>query len=119
MFEPPYGQVLAWLVNIYLVILVAMSVMKVAFQFMGIVLLNPPAPALGQLNDNIWMLCALVVPFAFDLIGLLCKREQLESLHISFTPSHLVPVSQMSDPCVQPKGTVHLDLHQVEVITST
>ena len=51
---------------------------------MGIVLLNPPAPEVGQLNDNIWMLCALVIPFAFDLVGLCCMRDKMQSLHITF-----------------------------------
>ena len=74
---------MTWLVNFYLVVLVVMSVMKVVFQFMGIVLLTPPSPALGQLNDQIWMLCALVVPVAFDLIGLCCMRDKMHCLHIT------------------------------------
>lgn len=56
-----------WYVYLYLALLVIFSVMKVIFQFKGIVLLNPPPIWLGQSNDVVWLLLAVVAPFLYGI----------------------------------------------------
>ena len=81
------------------VLLVTMSVMKVVFQFMGIIHLKPPPMWLGQLNDGLWMLTALVIPLTFDLVGIMCFRSHIVSMQMTFTPSQ--HAFKKVEPCNQ------------------
>jgi len=56
-----------WYVYVYLALLVIFSVAKVIIQFMGIVFLNPPPTWLGQSNDVVWLLLAVVAPFLYGI----------------------------------------------------
>jgi hypothetical protein len=47
----------------YLVGLIITTILKLLVQFFGIILLQPPSPALGQLSDQLWMLFALALPW--------------------------------------------------------
>ena len=72
------------LVYAYLVVFISMSLMKVVFQYRGIVERAPPPMWIGKLNDQLWTVCALVVPFLFDIIGMACMKDLLTSVSIDF-----------------------------------
>jgi hypothetical protein len=89
-----------WLEEVYAVVLTFLSAAKVVVQFMGIVLQDAPDPAVGQAIDVLWVLLAMVVPWA--KAGLKVRYPQwmpkkVEFLDISFTET---PVFGMGVPTI-------------------
>jgi len=94
--------------QIYGVLFVLVSIWKLTVQYRGVVKLSPPAPEWGQLNDALWMLFAVFIPWAKSFLTVVAPDvlpdcAQMLHIKIANVPYKEVNLKHASCPCCMSK----------------
>ena len=90
--------------KVYGVLVVIVSIWKLTVQYRGVVKASPPAPKWGQLNDALWLLLAVLIPWAKACCTVLAPDifpdcAQMLHIKIANVPYKEVSLQQSSCPC--------------------
>lgn len=90
--------------KVYGVLVVLASIWKLTVQYRGIVKSSPPAPEWGQLSDSVWLLLAVLIPWAKATITIIAPDvlpdcAQMLHIKIANVPYKEINLRHSTCPC--------------------